>query len=81
MKMGYNSERGKKILGLFLIFFFRTSEPLSTIHSWVKGIHVYSKEWPRYLQSGDNHKNIKIGWGNSKIFISRATWPQNLTFT
>jgi hypothetical protein len=30
------------------------------------------------LQRGDNHRNVKMGWGHLKIFFSRTTGP-NLT--
>jgi hypothetical protein len=30
---------------------------------------------PGPLQRGDNHKNVKIGWGHLKIFFSRTTGP------
>jgi hypothetical protein len=43
----------------------------------VKGIQVYSNEEPGPLLRGDNHKNVKMGWGHLKIF-SKTTWP-NLT--
>jgi hypothetical protein len=33
-----------------------------------------SKE-PGPLQRGDNHKNVKMGWGHLKIFFSRTTGP------
>jgi hypothetical protein len=35
----------------------------------VKGIKVYSKQGSGLLQRGDNHKNVKMGWGLSKIFL------------
>jgi hypothetical protein len=28
---------------------------------------------PGPLQRGDNHKNVKMGWGHLKIFFSRTT--------
>jgi hypothetical protein len=40
----------------------------------VKGIQVCSNKRPGPLQRGDNHKNVKIGWGLLKIF-SRTTGP------
>jgi hypothetical protein len=40
----------------------------------VKGIQVCSKG-PGLLQRGDNHKNVKMGWGHLKIFFSRTTGP------
>jgi hypothetical protein len=38
----------------------------------VKGIHVCSNKGPGPFQKGDNHKNVKMGWGHLKIF-SRTT--------
>jgi hypothetical protein len=38
----------------------------------VKEIKVCSNKGPGPLQGGDNHKNVKMGWGNLKIF-SRTT--------
>jgi hypothetical protein len=40
----------------------------------VKGIQVCSNKGPGLLQRGDNHKNVKIGWGHLKIY-SRTTGP------
>jgi hypothetical protein len=34
----------------------------------VKGIQVCSNNGPGPLQRGDNHKNVKMGWGHLKIF-------------
>jgi hypothetical protein len=34
-----------------------------------------SNSGPGPLQRGDNHKNMKIGWGHLKIFFSRTTGP------
>jgi hypothetical protein len=39
----------------------------------VKRIHVCSNEGLGPLQRGDNHKNVKMGWGHLKIFFSRTT--------
>jgi hypothetical protein len=39
----------------------------------VKGIQICSNKGPG-LQRGDNHKNVKTGWGLLKIF-SRTTGP------
>jgi hypothetical protein len=33
------------------------------------------------FQTGDNHKNAKMGWGHSKIFFSRTEEPEELIFT
>jgi hypothetical protein len=41
----------------------------------VKGIQVCSNKWPGPLQRGDNHKNVKLGWGHLKIFFTRTTGP------
>jgi hypothetical protein len=40
----------------------------------VKRIQVSLNEGPGPLQRGDNHKNVRIGWGPLKIF-SRTTGP------
>jgi hypothetical protein len=34
-----------------------------------------SNNGPGPLQRGDNHKNVKMGWGLLKIFFSRTTEP------
>jgi hypothetical protein len=39
----------------------------------MKGIQVWSNKGPGPLQRGDNHKNVKMGWGHLKIFFSRIT--------
>jgi hypothetical protein len=41
----------------------------------MKGIQVCSNKGPGPLQRGDNHKNVKLGWGHLKIFFSRTTGP------
>jgi hypothetical protein len=38
-------------------------------------LEVCSNEGPNFLQRGDNHKNVKMGWGHLKIFFSRTTGP------
>jgi hypothetical protein len=40
----------------------------------VKGIQVCSNKGPGRLQRGDNHKNVKMGWGHLKILFSRTIW-------
>jgi hypothetical protein len=40
----------------------------------VKGIQVCSNKGPGPLLRGDNHQNVKMGWGHLKIF-SRTTGP------
>jgi hypothetical protein len=75
---GDNSRR-VKIHWHFLKIFFRTSRPnsikLGTNYPWVKGIQVCSNKRSGPLQRGDNHKNVKMGWGHLKIFFSRTTEP------
>jgi hypothetical protein len=41
----------------------------------VKEIEGCSNKGPGSLRRGDNHKNVKIGWGHLKIFFSRTTGP------
>jgi hypothetical protein len=41
----------------------------------VQRIQVCSNKRPVPLQKGDHHKNVKMGWGNLKIFFSRTTGP------
>jgi hypothetical protein len=36
---------------------------LAINYHWVKVMYVYSNKGPGPLQRGDNHKNVKIGWG------------------
>jgi hypothetical protein len=48
---------------------------LNTHYPWVKGIQVSSNKGPGPFQRGDNHKNVKMGWGHFKIFFSRTTGP------
>jgi hypothetical protein len=45
-----------------------------TNYPWMKGVRFCSNKGPGPLQRGDNHKNIKMGWGHLKIF-SRTTGP------
>jgi hypothetical protein len=76
---GDNSKRVKMQLKFLKIFFSRRSRPnaikLGTNYPWIKGIQVYSNKGPGSLQRGDNHKNMKIGWGHLKIFFLRTTGP------
>jgi hypothetical protein len=39
----------------------------------VKEIQVPSNKGPGPPLRGDNHKNVKMGWGHLKIFFSRTT--------
>jgi hypothetical protein len=41
----------------------------------MKGIQVCANKGPGPLYSGDNHKNVKMGWVHLKIFFSRTTGP------
>jgi hypothetical protein len=74
---GDNSKRVDMNWNIFKIF-STTSWPnsikLGTNYPWVKGIQVCSIKGPGLLQRGDNHKNVKMGWGPLKIF-SRTTGP------
>jgi hypothetical protein len=67
---GDNSKR-VKIHRKFLKIFSRTSRPklikLNTNYPWVKGIQVCSNKGPGTIQSGDNHKNVKMGWVKNLI--------------
>jgi hypothetical protein len=35
----------------------------------VKGIQICSNKGPGPLQRGDNHKNVKMGWGHLEIIL------------
>jgi hypothetical protein len=48
---------------------------LGTNYLWVKGMQVCSNKGQGSLQRGNNHKNVKIGWGHLKFFFSRTTGP------
>jgi hypothetical protein len=41
----------------------------------VKEIQVCTNKGPGPLQRGDNHKNVKMGWGHLINFFSRTTGP------
>jgi hypothetical protein len=66
---------------IFSITSWPISIKLGTYHPWVKGILNCSNEGPGLLQRRDNHKNAKMGWGHLKIFFSRTTEVEELTFT
>jgi hypothetical protein len=36
---------------------------------------LVSNKGPSPPQRGDNHKNVKMGWGHFKIFFSRTIGP------
>jgi hypothetical protein len=42
---------------------------LGTYCPWVKGIQVCSVKGPGPLQRGDDHKNVKMGWGHLKVLF------------
>jgi hypothetical protein len=47
----------------------------------VKEIQVSSIKGPGPLERGDNHKNVKIGWGPLKIlFLLKGFLPRCLIF-
>jgi hypothetical protein len=48
---------------------------LGTNYRWVNVYQVSSNKGPGPLQRGDTHKNVKIWWGNIKIFFSRISGP------
>jgi hypothetical protein len=60
--------------------FYRTSRPISiklgANHPRVKGIVICLNKGPGPLQRGDNHKNVKLGWGYLIFFFSRTTEPE-----
>jgi hypothetical protein len=72
LQRGDNRKNIKMGWGHLKIFFSRTSRPksikLGTNYPWVKGIQVCSNKGPGFLQRGDNHKNVKMGWGHLKSF-------------
>jgi hypothetical protein len=51
---------------------------LDTNYPWVKGIQVRLNKGSGPLQSGENYKNVKMGWGHLNIFFSRITCPEKL---
>ena len=59
------------------IFFSRItgliSTKLSTKHSWVMGIQVYSNECPHHLSRGDSKEIAKRHWRSLKIFFLGTT--------
>jgi hypothetical protein len=78
LQRGDNHKNVKMGWGHLKIFSSRTSRPnlikLKTHHPWLKGIQVCSNKGSGFIQRGDNHKNVKMGWGHLKIF-SRTTGP------
>jgi hypothetical protein len=41
----------------------------------MKESQVCSNKGSGLIQRGDNHKNVKMGWGHLKILFSRTTGP------
>jgi hypothetical protein len=81
---GDNSER-VKIHRKFWKIFSRTSQPksikLGTNYPFVKRIQVCSNKGSGPLQTGDNHRNVRKGWGHLKILFLRTMKPEKLNFT
>jgi hypothetical protein len=82
---GDNSEKVKIHWKFSKIFFSRTSRlksiKLNTKYPWVKGIQVCSNKGPGSLQRGDNHKNVKMGWGHFKnLFLQNHLASFNQTW-
>jgi hypothetical protein len=55
---------------------------LGTNYLWVKGIQVSSNKGSGLLQRGDNHKNVKMGWGHlvllqNQLAIFNQTWQKS----
>jgi hypothetical protein len=79
-----SSER-VKIHRKFVKIFSRTSGlksiKLGTNYPLVKGIQVCSNKGPDPLQRGDNHRNVRKGWGHLKILFLRTMKPEKLNFT
>jgi hypothetical protein len=46
----------------------------------VKGIQVCSIKEPGPLQRGDNHKNVKLGWGSFKNLILKNYEARKVEF-
>jgi hypothetical protein len=81
---GDNRERVKIHRIFFKIFFSRTSQPksikLDTNYPLVKRIQRCSNKGPGPLQRGNNHRNVRKGWGHLKILFLRTMKPEKLNF-
>jgi hypothetical protein len=68
-----------------IIVFLRTSRPksikLGTNYSLVKRIQVCSNKGPVPHKRGDDHRNVRKGWGHLNILFLRAMKPEKLNFT
>jgi hypothetical protein len=75
---GDNSERVKITEHFLKIIFSKTTEPKVNQTRYKstsgKGNSSCPNKGPGPFQTGDNHKNVKKGWGHLKIF-SRNTGP------
>ena len=75
-----NFRVGRKNPNKQIIFFSRTTGPLSTKlgtkYPWMKGIQVCSRKGPRLFPRGDNYEIAKIHWRNLKNYTSNfnQTW-------
>jgi hypothetical protein len=82
---GESSERVIIHRKFLKIFFSRTSRPksikLSTNYPLVKRIQVCSNKGPGPLQKGDNHRNVRKGWGHLKLLFLRTMKPEKLNFS
>jgi hypothetical protein len=52
-----------------------------TSYPLVKRIQVCSNKGPGPHQKGDNHRNVRKGWGHLKILFLRTMKPETLNFT
>jgi hypothetical protein len=51
---------------------------LGTNYPLVKKIQVCSNKGSGSFQTGDNHRNVRKGWGNLKILCLRTMKPEKL---
>jgi hypothetical protein len=80
VRRGHNKENH-----IYICLYRKKSSPeqhsnFNQTFPWVKGILNCSNLGAGPLQSRDNYKNAKMGWGHLKIF-SRTTEPEELIFT
>jgi hypothetical protein len=54
---------------------------LGTNYPLVKRIQVCSNKGSGPLQTGDNNRNVRKGWGHLKILFLRTMKPEKLNFT
>jgi hypothetical protein len=81
---GDNSERVKiqrKLRKIFSRTSRRKSIKLDINYSFVKRIQVCSNKGSGPLQTGDNYRNVRKGWGHLKILFLRTIKPEKLNFT